>query len=179
MEKQRVKKSCVPAHSRLNRKVVVPILALLLLAMMMVSPANAVTKEDYWAHHEMDLVDPGKVWVTKGGIQHIKDSIWEGTTEDCSLGEGTFKVWYEQINLNLVTGEGTFQGKFIITIDGRGTIEGSGRGTITDFVNAPGTFVATHCTGDFENVNAMGSYTAVFTSSTHYYMDCVGVTITH
>jgi hypothetical protein len=158
-------------------KVVMPIIALLLLTMMIVTPAKAVTKVDYWATHEMDLVDPGKIWVTEGGIQHVKDSYWRGSSDGSLGNDGIFEVWYEHITLNLVTGEGTFNGKFIITIPDKGTIEGSGRGIITGFVNAPGTFVATHGTGDFLGSKSMGSYTAVFTTLTHYHMDCVGTTI--
>ena len=159
----------------MNGKVVKLTMALLLLAMLVVTPAMAVTKEAYQGHHEMDLVDPGKVWVTGGGIQHVKDSYWRGTSVG-SLGVGTMEIWYNHISLNLNTGQGTYSGKFLITIPGVGTVEGSGRGIITGF-NSAGTWEVTHCTGEFQGSKTMGSALAAFTSATHFSMDCVGTTI--
>jgi len=160
----------------MNKKVVMPTIVLLFLAMMIVLPANAVTKVPYSAHHEVDLVDPGKVWVSGEHIQHVKDSYWAGTNEG-SLGSGTFEVWYKHISLNLETGEGTYSGKFIITIPGKGTVAGSGRGIITGFYYSAGTWEVTHCTGEFQGSKTMGSVSAAFTSATHFSMDCVGTTI--
>lgn len=148
-------------------------LTILALFLMMFSQAKAITREPYWAHHEIDLVDPGKIWVGGNGIQHVKDSYYNGTAE-ASLGTGTLQLWYEQISLNLTSGEGAFNGKFLITIPNKGTIAGTGRGIITGFVDAFGTFVATHGTGDFVDVHVMGSFSAVFTSATHAQMNCTG-----
>jgi hypothetical protein len=162
----------------MNRKVVIPTLVLLLLAMMVVTPAKAVTKEAYSAHHEVDLVDAGKVWVTDGNIQHVKDSYWIGTNEG-TLGVGQIEIWYNHISLNLNTGQGTYSGKFLITIPDVGTVEGSGRGIITGFVNSAGTWEVTHCTGEFQGSKTMGSASATFTSATHFSMECVGITTYH
>jgi hypothetical protein len=154
-------------------------IAVLALSIVVVAPMSVhalITKESYWAHHEMDVVDPGKIWVSEENIQHVKDSYWAGTN-DGSLGVGTFEVWYNQISLDLASGEGTFSGKFLVTIPGKGTIAGTGRGTITGFVYSLGTFIGTHGTGDFEGLIAKGSFEATFTSATHFGMDCVGTSM--
>ncbi len=165
-------------NTRLGMKngVVVLTVALLLLATITVTPVMAATKEEYSAHHVVDLIDPGTIWVTDGGIQHVRGAYWRGTNEG-TLGTGTIEIWYNQISLNLVTGEGTYSGKFTITIPGEGTVSGSGRGVITEFAYSYGTWEVTHCTGAFEGSKTMGSASAVFSSATEFVMDCEGVTI--
>jgi len=66
------------------------------------------------------------------------------------LGVGTLEIWYEHISLDPATGEGTFSGKFLITIPDKGTIAGNG------------------------SLIAKGSFDATFTSPIHFSMDCVG-----
>jgi hypothetical protein len=160
------------------RKVVMPTMALLLLTLMVVTPAIAANKVPYLAYHEVALVDAGKVWVTDGNIQHVKDSFWRGSIYDSSIGDGTFEVWFEHITVSLVTGMGTCSGKFLITIEGSGTVEGSYSGTI-DGIYCSGKFIAPHGTGDFQNSITMGSFEAVFTSATNYSQVCEGVSIFH
>jgi len=159
-----------------KKVVLMSTIALLALSIMVISPVKAVTKEPYWAHHEIDLMDPGTIWVSEEGIIHTKDSYWKGTNEG-SLGVGTLELWYKQISLDPATGEGAFSGKFLITIPDKGTIAGSGRGTIRGFVYSLGIFIGAIGTGDFEDLIAKGSFEAIFTSPTHFFMDCVGTSI--
>ena len=111
-----------------------PTVALLILFLMMIiSPVEAVTKEPYWEHSEFNPADfdqPGKQWISEEGILHTKDWHWVGSYEG-TLGTGTMDIWFEQISLDLATGEGTLSGRWLITITPQNTMSGYGRGTIT------------------------------------------------
>ena len=150
--------------------------ALLILSLMMiVSPVKAVTKEPYWEHSEFNPADfdqPVKQWISEEGILHTKDWHWVGTYEG-TLGTGTMDIWFEQISLDLATGEGTLSGSWLITITPQNTLSGSGRGIITGYVFVLGTFAGTHGTGAFEGVKKMGSFN-VNMASIPYTLDAWG-----
>ena len=146
------------------------IIALLALSMTTISPVMAVTKEAYYCEMEIYQMDPGKEWVTGGGIYHAKDAYWSGSY-DGTLGIGAFDVWYEHIALDQDTGKGTFSGKYLITTPD-GTMAGSFRGKITSQIMHSGTFVGTHGTGGFEGVKIMGD---CFGTQTTAYAQLVGI----
>jgi len=151
------------------------IIALLTLAIMIISPAKAITKAPYWEHVEFDPADfdqPGKQWISEEGILHIKDWHWVGSYEG-TLGTGTMDVWFEHISLDLATGEGTLSGSWLVTITPHDTMTGSGRGTITGYVLGSGTFAGPHGTGIFEGVRKMGSFN-VNMASIPYTLDATG-----
>jgi hypothetical protein len=154
------------------RKILLPIVTLLVLSVMLIAPTMAKTEVPYSSHIESALVDPGKQWVTKNGILHIRDSYWKGT-EVGTLGNGTFEEWLS-FNINLATGEGTFSGHWLITFEGRGTISGSARGTISMGYLIKGTFIGTHGTGEFKHVQKKGSLNGMLVDPTHTEIDTVG-----
>jgi len=161
-----------------KKVVLMSTIALLALAIMIISPVKAITKEPYWEHVEFNPADfdqPGKQWVSEEGILHVKDWHWVGTYEG-TLGTGTMDVWFEQISLDLATGEGAFSGRWLITITPQDTMSGRGRGTITGYVFGSGTFAGTHGTGMFEGVKKMGSFN-VNMASIPYTIDAWGTII--
>jgi len=121
---------------------------------------------------------PDKQWEADG-IVHMKDMHWsgpyEGTLAPLAAG-GTFDVWFEHLRLDTDTGEGTYSGKWLITIPGEGTLAGTARGKITDYDFASGTFAGAHGTDAFEGVKKMGSYTLDMTSIP-YMFDASGTII--
>ena len=163
----------------MNRKVLVPTIAVLVLAMMIILPARAKTVESYESHVEMELIDPGKMWFSEEGIMHMTGSYWAGTEEVIvpgGLGTATFEEWYDHLSLNPVTGQGTLSAKWRLTFPG-GTIEGSARGRITEGYLLSGTFVGTHGTGDFEGVRKMGSFEGMLTSETKAVAEISGIIV--
>jgi len=163
---------------KVKKVVLMSTIALLTLATMIISPVKAITKAPYWEHVEFNPADfdqPGKQWISEEGVLHVKDWHWVGTYEG-TLGTGTMDVWFEQISLDLATGEGTLSGKWLVTIPDVGTIAGSARGKITAFVFGSGTFAGTHGTGMFEGVKKMGSFN-VNMASVPYTIDASGTII--
>ena len=139
----------------MNKKILMPTIALLVLSIVIISPVRAITKEPYTSHlMVLYLLDPGERRFSDGILQ-IRDSYWNGTYEG-DLGTGTYEGWVS-VSINLATGKGTLSEKWLITITSQGTLAGSSRGKITmPFIS--GTFVGTHGTGDFEGVKIMGSW---------------------
>lgn len=157
----------------MKKVILMSTIVLLALAIMIISPVKAITKEPYWCHMEFSTIDaPGKQWVSEDGILHMKDLHWLGTYEGV-LGTGTMDVWFEMISLDLATGEGTFKGTWLITITPQNTLGGYGRGIITGYVFCSGTFVGTHGTGAFEGVKKMGEFYCSM-ASLPYIMDAWG-----
>jgi hypothetical protein len=154
------------------RKILLPMVTLLVLSVMLIAPTMAKTEAPYRSHIESALVDPGKQWVTEGGILHIRDSYWVGK-EVGTLGNGTFEDWLS-FNINLATGEGTFSGHWLLTYEGRGTISGSARGTISMGYLINGMFIGTHGTGEFEHVQKKGSLNGMLVDPTHTEIEAVG-----
>ena len=154
------------------RKILLPMVALLVLSVMLIAPTMAKTEVPYSSHIETALVDPGKQWVTQNGILHIRDSYWKGT-EVGTLGSGTFEEWLS-LNINSATGEGTFSSHWLLTYEGHGTISGSARGTISKGYLINGTFIGTHGTGEFEHVQKKGSLNGMLVDSTHTEIEAVG-----
>ncbi len=166
----------------MSKKVLMSTIALLVLTMMIILPARAKTVETYESHIEMELIDPGIMWISEEGIMHLKGSYWAGTEEvTVPDGLGTailiFEEWYNHLSLDPLTGEGTLSAKWRLTFPGRGTIEGSARGKITGFILLSGTFVGTHGTGDFEGVKKKGSFEGMLTSETTAVADISGIIV--
>jgi len=99
------------------RKILLPMVTLLVLSVMLIAPTMAKTEVPYSSHIESALVDPGKQWVTEGGILHIRDSHWVGK-EVGTLGDGILDDWLS-FNINVATGEGTFSAHWLLTYKGR------------------------------------------------------------
>lgn len=157
------------------KKVLISIVALLVLSMVLVAPIKAKTVELYESHIEIELIDPGKVWVSEEGILHFKDSYWNGT-EVGTLGEGIFEEWYEHLSINPETGDGTASAKWLLTLP-EGTLSGSWSGKITLGYIITGTFIGTHGTGDLEGVKKMGSIDGMLTSETTAVAEISGIII--
>ncbi len=157
------------------KKVLISIVALLVLSTVLVAPIKAKTVELYASHVEIELIDPGKMWVSEDGILHFKGSYWKGT-EIGTLGEAIFEEWYEHLSLNPETGEGTCSAKWRLTLP-EGTLSGSWRGEITLGYILSGTFVGTHGTGDLEGVMKMGSIEGMITSETTAEAEISGIIV--
>jgi hypothetical protein len=154
------------------RKILLPMVTLLVLSVMLIAPTMAKTEVPYSSHIESALVDPGKQWVTEDGILHIRDSYWVGT-EVGTLGSSTFEDWLS-LNVDLATGEGNFYGHWQLTFEGRGTISGSARGTISMGYLINGMFIGTHATGEFKGMQKKGSLDGYLADPTHIVLDAVG-----
>lgn len=154
------------------KKTIMLTAALLIASMILIAPAIAKTEEPYNAHIESALIDPGKQWVTKDGILHIRGSYWMGT-EVGTLGSSILEDWLS-FNINLATGEGTFSGNWLLTFEGRGTISGRATGKISQGYLITGEFIGTHATGEFEDVQKKGSLDGMLLDPTHAVMEAVG-----
>lgn len=154
------------------RKILMFTIGLLSISLMLIAPTMAKTVVPYSSHIETALIDPGKQWVTDGGILHIRDSYWAGT-EVGTLGSSTIEDWLS-FNVNMATGEGTFSGFWVLTFEGRGTISGSATGTISMGYLINGIFIGTHGTGEFEGVQKKGSLNGMLVDPTHTVMEAVG-----
>ena len=161
------------------KKVLISIAALLVLSAVLVAPIKAKTVSPYASHIEMELVDPGTMWVSEEGIIHLKGSYWAGTEEiivPSGLGTAIFEEWYNHLSIDPTTGEGTLSAKWRLTLP-EGTIEGSARGKITLGYILSGTFVGTHGTGEFEGVKKMGSFEGMLTSETTVVVEISGIIV--
>jgi len=165
---------------RMNKKSLLPTIALLVLSIMITSPVKAKkTVEPYASHIEMELIDPGTMWYSEEGIMHLKGSYWNGTEEvsvPAGLGTAIFEEWYNHLSLDPTTGKGTLNAKWRLTFPG-GTVEGSARGKITEGYLLSGTFVGAHGSGDFEGVKKMGSFEGMLTSETTAVAEISGIIV--
>jgi len=163
-------------EKEMKKKVLMSSITLLaLMSIMVISSVEAKTVEPYWSCVEIWLVDEGKKWISEEGILHYKDSYWRGY-ESGTLGNATFEEWYNHLSLNLETGEGTLNAKWLLTLP-EGTIAGSWRGKITLGYILSGTFVGTHGTGDFRGVKKMGSVYGVLLDPTHATANITGMVV--
>lgn len=142
----------------MDRKVLMPIIALVFFAIMIVSPVMAITKGSYWEHVEGSLTgDPAETWQANG-IMHLKGLPFEGSYEG-TLGTGTMMVWFEHMAVNTETGKGTVFATWTIVI-GDNTLSGSANGRITGGLSgtSEGYFRGTHGTGEFKGIVKWGTY---------------------
>ena len=154
------------------KKALIPVMALLVL--FVVTPVMAAPAAKIPFTSEVSLgfgsVSFGKEWTTEDGIYHFKGAISEGTADIHSiLGDmsGTM-IMVHDLALDMNTGHGQCHGKFVLTVDGMGTFEGSEHGThtITNGHYIAGGLVAKG-TGMFEGLNMMASYEGeIFTVDT-------------
>ena len=154
------------------KKALISAVALLVVSMLLVAPTKAKTVEAYSSHIESVLMDPGKQWVSEDGILHIRDSYWVGT-EVGTLGSSILEDWLS-FNIDLATGEGTFNGNWLLTFEGRGTFSGSAAGKISLGYLINGMFIGTHATGEFEGVQKKGALDGMLLDPTHAVMEAVG-----
>jgi hypothetical protein len=154
------------------KKVLSPVVALLIVSVMLIIPARAKTVEPYSSHIESALIDPGKQWVSEDGILHIRDSHWVGT-EVGTLGSSTLEDWLS-LNVDLATGEGNFYGNWQLTFEGGSTISGTATGRISLGYLINGMFIGTHATGEFEGVQKKGSLDGYLSDPTHMVLDALG-----
>ena len=142
----------------MNKKVLMPAIALLLLLIVAPAIAAPAAKIPYTADVRLEITSPGKHWTTKGGILHVKGLIAEGSFDSADLGIVGATMWKKlDYTLNTITGEGTMHGKFVLTVDGMGTLEGSFRDKITDSTHLTGTVVG-QGTGGFTGWKTMGTW---------------------
>jgi len=133
---------------------VIALIVLFALAPVMAAPAikTLFTAE---ASFVPGNIDPGKEWITKDGIYHVKGQVGTG------LVTGDISGWLTIVRhatLDLNTGEGSCHGKIVIDVDGVGSFEGSEQSTITLWgASISGTFLA-HGTGMYEGRTMMGSF---------------------
>jgi len=154
------------------KKVLLPMVALLILSVMLIAPTKAKTAEPYSSHIESALIDPGKQWVSEDGILHIRGSYWVGT-EVGTLGSSVLEDWLS-LNVDLATGEGTFSGNWVLTFEERGTISGTAIGKISLGYLINGMFIGTHATGEFEGVQKKGSLDGYLSDPTHMVLEALG-----
>ncbi|UCG36119.1 MAG: hypothetical protein JSV64_05725 [Candidatus Bathyarchaeota archaeon] len=139
----------------MNKKVLMPFMAL--LASFAVAPlvAAPAVKIPYTADVSLEITDPGESWIM-GGILQVRGLIAVGTFDSADLGISGATMWKKlDYTLNTITGKGTMHGIFVLTVDGVGTFEGSFRDKITDSTHLAGTVVG-QGTGAFEGVKTMG-----------------------
>jgi len=142
----------------MNRKILMPIVALLVLVAVAPVIAPPAAKTPYTASVKLQITDPGEAWTTKGDILHVKGLIAEGFFNSSELGIVNAAMWKKlDFTLNTITGKGTMHGKFVLTVDGAGTLKGSFRDKITDSTHLAGTVVG-QGTGAFEGVKTMGTW---------------------
>jgi len=145
---------------KMNKKILMPVMALLVLFVVAPVMAAPATKTPYRADVILEIKSLDEDWTTKGGIQHVKGLIAEGTFNSTDLGididDAT--MWKKlDYTLNTITGKGTMHGKFVLTVEGIGTFEGSFRDKITEFNHYSGTVVG-QGTGDFAGLKTMGTW---------------------
>jgi len=160
----------------MDRKVLMPIIALIFFAIMIVSPVMAITKASYWEHVEGAATGaPAKAWQANG-IMIIEGLPWEGSYEG-TLGTGTMEVCYEHMTVNTETGKGTVFATWTIVIGGN-TLSGSANGKITGGLSgkSEGYFRGTHGTGEFTGIVKWGTYTVNLATGV---LEAEGVIIYH
>jgi len=142
----------------MNKKVLMPAMALLVLVIVAPVMAAPAAKIPYTADVRLEITSQGEGWTTEGGILHVKGLIAEGSFDSAGLGIFDATMWKKlDYTLNMITGEGTMHGKFVLTVDGMGTFEGSFRDKITDFTHLSGTVVG-QGTGGFAGWKTMGTW---------------------
>ena len=145
------------------KKVRIPVIALLVLFAVTTVMAAPATKIPFtgWGTFVFGNVSPGEEWTTGDGVYHVKGVVSQGDAYVYSpLGvmEGTMIVVHD-LTLDLNTGLGNCHGKFVITVPGVGTFEGSEHGShvITDAHYISGGLVAKG-TGTFDGIKMKSSY---------------------
>ncbi len=154
------------------KKILLPMVALLILSVMLITPTKAKTEEPYSSHIESAMIDPGKQWVSEDGVLHIRDSYWVGT-EVGTLGSSTLEDWLS-LNVDLATGKGNFYGHWQLTFKEGSTFSGTATGKISLGYLINGMFIGTHATGEFEGVQKKGSLDGYLTDPTHMTLDAAG-----
>jgi hypothetical protein len=153
----------------------IPLIALLILFAAAPAMAAPVTKTPVSSHVVFITgnVSPGEMRTTEGNILQVRDSISAGNvTGDIS---GTVQFEMGQ-TLDLNTGLGVNHGKFVISVAGGGTFEGTFRSMFTG-LSFTGTFIG-QGTGPLEGKIVMGSYEGQITliDSIHLvHMDLEGI----
>jgi len=133
-----------------------PVMALLVLFVVAPVMAAPAAKTPYTADVILAIISPGEEWETEGGILHVKGLIAEGTFVSTLGISGVMRKKLDY-TLNTITGKGTMVGKFVLTVDGIGTFEGSFRDQITEFTHLSGTVVG-QGTGVFAGWKTMGTW---------------------
>jgi hypothetical protein len=145
------------------KKVMIPVLALLVLfavTSMMAEPATKISFTGS-ASFRFGNVSPGEEWTTNDGVYHVKGAVSQGDVLVQSvLGDmaGTM-IMVHDLTLDLNAGLGDCHGKVVIAVPGVGTFEGSEHGShmITDRHYISGDLVAKG-TGGFDGLMMKGSY---------------------
>ena len=151
----------------MNKKLLLVVLAVLALLIVPMSPAIAVTRVPMtFTITGLVQLDPGRVW-TAGHITHTKGRQVVGVYSSPQLGTGTFEATMDR-RYSLLTGEGTYLAKAIITITvggslglGTGTISGTGEAKITGSTQLSGKAVYTHGTGGLAGVRKWAEFATV------------------
>ena len=139
------------------RKILIPVMALLVLFVVAPVTTAPATKTPYTANVRLQITDPGKAWTTKGDILHVKGLIAEGLFNSSELGIVNAAMWKKlDFTLDTITGNGTMHGRFVLAVEA-GTLEGSFRDKITDSTHLAGTVVG-QGTGAFEGVKTIGTW---------------------
>jgi len=140
----------------MNKKIFLPVMVLLVLFAVAPVMAAPAVKMSYTANVSLVVTDPGESWTTRGGILQVRGLIAIGTFNSADLDIVDATMWKTlDYTLNTNTGKGTMHGKFVLTVDGAGTFEGSFRDKITDSTHLAGTVVG-QGTGAFAGWKTMG-----------------------
>jgi len=140
----------------MNKKVLMPVMALLVLFVVAPVMAARAAKIPYTADVILEIISLDEEWTTEGGILHVKGLIAEGSFVSTLGIDGV--MWKKlDYTLNTNTGKGTMHGKFVLTVGEVGTFEGSFRDKITEFTHLSGTVVG-QGTGGFAGLKTMGTW---------------------
>ncbi|UCE96037.1 MAG: hypothetical protein JSV51_10165 [Candidatus Bathyarchaeota archaeon] len=139
----------------MNKKILLPFMALLMFFAVKPLVAAPAVRVPYIADVSLVITDPGVSWAM-GDILQVRGLIAVGTFDSAELGIFGATMWKKlDYAFNTMTGNGTMHGKFVLTVDGAGTFEGSFRDRITGYTHLAGTVVG-HGTGAFEGAKTMG-----------------------
>jgi len=148
------------------KKVLLPVMALLVLCVVAPVMAAPATKTPFTAEASFvpGNVYPGEEWITEDLIYHVKRQVGEGPVTGDIEGWSTI---VRHATLDLKTGEGSCHGKIVITVVVDtvvvGTFEGTEQSTITAYGGTPetpgisGTFIA-YGTDTYEGQKMMASF---------------------
>lgn len=142
----------------MNKKVLIPVMIVLMLFVVAPVTAAPAATMPYTADVVLEIKSVEKEWTTKGGILQVRGLIAEGTFNSPDLDIVNATMWKKlDYTLNTNTGKGTMHGKFVLTVGEMGTFEGSFRDVITDSTHLSGTVVG-QGTGGFVGWKTMGTW---------------------
>lgn len=116
----------------MNKRYLLAIITIAILVLLIAIPASAKSDKAVYEYYEVYCTyTPGDSW-WEGQVYHLRGSIMEGVRipvdEESPIQIGSLRIEINQ-NLNVLTGEGTGSGKFVLDIhEANGSIRGTWHG---------------------------------------------------